>query len=170
MLTRRYQTKLNNEYSSLCVSQVSITGLFQVFYFVFKYFFYFLLQLTWMVVSESSKHRLSIPLVKCWMGWSTTVKNDQKLEVSDCSRVSACFGFTYISLKFRDENEVVLVSWTGPGVALEILRLWEYPGEKTVEIFVVWKYICIVVIIQDGGQIGAFNVDTVNAVGTANLE
>ena len=42
------------------------------------------------------------------------------------------------------------------------------------EIFVVWKYICIVVIIiafkMAEGQTGAFNVDIVDAVGTANLE
>ena len=55
------------------------------------------------------------------MGRSITIKNDKELEICDRHR----FGFTYItfSLKFREENEVGLMFWTGPGVALEILRL-----------------------------------------------
>ena len=36
------------------------------------------------------------------------------------SRVSST---SHFSLKFREENEVGLVFWIGPGVALEILRL-----------------------------------------------
>ena len=80
----------------------------------------------------------------------------------------------HISLKFREENEVGLVFWTGPGVALETLRLKEYSGGRTVEIFVVWKYICIVVIViafkMAEGQTGEFNVEIVDAVGTTNLE
>ena len=42
------------------------------------------------------------------------------------------------------------------------------------EIFVVWKYVCIVVIViafkMVEDQTGAFNVDIVDAVGTTNLE
>ena len=55
------------------------------------------------------------------MGRSTTIKNDKELEICDRHR----FGFTYttFSLKFREENEAGLLFWTGPGVALEILRL-----------------------------------------------
>lgn len=80
----------------------------------------------------------------------------------------------HISLKFREENEAGLVVRTGPGVALEILRLREFSGGKTVEIFVVWKCSCIVVIViaykMAEGQTDAFNVDIANAVGTAKLE
>ena len=78
------------------------------------------------------------------------------------------FQVHHISLKFREENEVGLVFWTGPRVALEILRLWEYSGGKIVE------YICIVVIViafkMAEGQTGGFNVEIVDAVGTTNLE
>ena len=74
------------------------------------------------------------------MGRSITIKKDKELEICDRHR----FGFAYItfSLKFREEYEAGLMFWTGPGVALEILRLREYSGGKTVEIFVVLKYIC----------------------------
>ena len=61
----------------------------------------------------------------------------------------------HISLKLREENEVGLVVWTGPGNALEILHFREFFSRKTVEIFVVWRYICIVFIvlcIQDDGR------------------
>ena len=64
--------------------------------------------------------------------------------------------------------------WTASGVALEILRLREYSGGKIVEILVVWRYICIVVIVivfkMAEGQTGAFDVDIVDAAGTTNLE
>lgn len=98
------------------------------------------------------------------MGRSTTIRNGKELEVSDCS---------HISLKFREENEVGLVVQIGPEVALEILRLRQFSGGKTVEIFVVQKYICIVIVIaykMAEGETGAFNSDIANAVSTAKLE
>ena len=87
-----------------------------------------------------SKYRLSIPLVERWMGRSTTINNDKELEVWDWSRLWICIH--HISWKFREENEAGLMFWTGPGLALEILRLWEYSDGKSVKIFVILKYIC----------------------------
>ena len=60
--------------------------------------------------------------------------------------------------------------WTGPGVVLEILRLREYSGGKIVEILVVWKYICIVIVIAFKMAEGQTGVEIVDDVGTTNLE
>ena len=49
-----------------------------------------------MVVCESNKHRQSILLVKGWISWSTTLKNNKELEVCDCSCLPVCFWFRYI--------------------------------------------------------------------------
>ena len=55
------------------------------------------------------------------MGPSTTIKNDKELKVCGYSR--ALDLRTSRFLKIRKESKVGLVFWTGPGIALEILRL-----------------------------------------------